>query len=219
MPTQTHRGLRELLGAYALGQLGESERSEVDQHLRDCLECQAELRDLEPAATALRRVDRSALAEPEPPADLGDRILAGIHDRRRAAFRSRTRRGVLGVLVAASVAAAFAVGAGYVRPGTEPPLVAVALRLDQPGVAATAGLVKHTWGTELKLDASGLTDGASYTVTFVKDDGSRVDAGSFLGTGAKPLQCSVNAALPLDAAAEVDVTDASGHLVLDAKLR
>ncbi len=88
-----------------------------------------------------------------------------------------------------------------------------------PGLTADAGVVRYTWGTELKLEATGLADGASYTVTFVRDDGSQVGAGSFLGTGANQVRCSVNAALPLDAASQLVITDAAGTVVMDADLK
>lgn len=90
--------------------------------------------------------------------------------------------------------------------------------LDQPGLTADAGIVRHTWGTELKLDARGLTAGDSYAVTFVRDDGERVSAGTFLGAGDDPVHCSVNAAVPVDAATELMITDAGGALVMDARL-
>ncbi len=54
--------------------------------------------------------------------------------------------------------------------------------------------------------------------TFLRVDGSSVSAGSFLGTGARSVNCSVNAALSLDSATEVIVTDAGGTAVIDAHI-
>jgi len=214
-----HRELRELLGAYVLAQLGEVDQTAVDHHLAGCTECRAEVRGLQPMAVALRGLDPTLSADPAPPADLGGQVLAHIQQRRRsAARRSRVRRSVAGVLAAAAVAAAFVSGSWYAGARNEPPVTAVTLRLDQPGISAAAGLVKHTWGTELRLEATGLTDGASYTATFVRDDGSRVEGGSFLGTGSQAVRCSLNAALPVDSASELAISDASGHLVMDADL-
>ena len=215
--TEEHRALRELLGAYALGQLTGDERTEVDRHLTDCGECRAELAGLAPVAEALRGLDPALPAAPGPPPELGDRVVGRIHRHRFAAGRRVVvRRAVSGVLVAASVAVAFGIGTWWAGPRTDPPVVAVDLRVADPAVAADAGLVRHTWGTELKLTATGLADGASYRVTFVADDGARVDGGTFLGTGARPLRCSMNGALPIDGAARVSITDAGGAVVMEA---
>lgn len=219
MNEEEHRALRELLGAYVLDQLDAPEAATVHAHLAGCAACCAEVEALEPVAAALRDLGPVGADLPAPPADLGDQVLDTVRARRRsAARRSRWRRAGGGVLVAASLAAAFATGSWFTGPRNDPPVIAVALNVDQPGLTADAGLVKHTWGTELKLEASGLTAGDSYAVTFVRDDGARVSAGSFLGTGADPVRCSVNAALPVDAARELMITDPSGALVMDARL-
>lgn len=86
------------------------------------------------------------------------------------------------------------------------------------GIDAEGGLVKHTWGTELKLEASGLAEGAAYDVVFVSDGGTEVSAGSMLGTGENTLRCSVNAALPIDDADRVVVTDRAGAVVIAADI-
>ena len=155
-----HRELRELLGAYVLDQLGEREQTMVEAHTAGCSACQAELAELRPVAAALRGLDPTLAAEPVLPEDLGERVVRQIHARRQAVARgTRIRRGAGALLVAASAAAAFGIGTWWAGPRTDPPVVPVALRLIEPGVQANAGLVKHTWGTELKLQASGLADG------------------------------------------------------------
>ena len=226
MNTEDHRRLRELLGAYVLDQLDADETDVVRAHLAGCAECRAEVAGLQPMAAALHDLAPSYGLDPAPagsavaPPDLGDQVLQTVRRRRRAAaHRARWRRAAGAVLVAASVATAFGVGSWFTGPRTDPPVIAVALNLDQPGLTADAGLVRHTWGTELKLEARGLTAGGTYAVTFVRDDGQRVSGGSFLGTGADPVRCSVNAALPVDDATELMITDASGALVMDARLR
>lgn len=48
------------------------------------------------------------------------------------------------------------------------------------GVAVTASVVAHTWGTETVFEEiSGLTPGEAYEVVLLADDGSEVAAGSF----------------------------------------
>ena len=43
MKTESCREWRESLGAYALGQLGEEERLQLDAHLEGCPRCRAKL--------------------------------------------------------------------------------------------------------------------------------------------------------------------------------
>ena len=49
------------LGAYVLGALEPDERRRVDEHLRDCPACAAELADLATLPTLLDRVDPTEL--------------------------------------------------------------------------------------------------------------------------------------------------------------
>jgi anti-sigma-K factor RskA len=218
MPDE-HAALRELLGAYVLDQLDPPTRSTVSAHLPTCAGCRAEVAELGPVVAALQRLDPTVSPEANPPEHLVDQVIEHIHQRQRFAVRrTRWRRAGAGVLVAASLTGAFGLGSWFADTRGGPPVVPVDFKVQAAGVSADAGLVRHTWGTELKLEATGLTEGASYTVLFVGDDGARVGAGSFLGTGAKPVVCSVNAAIALDAASELRVTDETGALVLDADL-
>lgn len=172
-----------------------------------------------PVVAALDRLDPTTLQQANLPDGLDEQLLDAVATRRRAAARrSRVRAAAGALLVAASVAVAFGLGSWSAGPRNDPPVIAVALDVDAPGLRAEAGLVRHTWGTELKLQATGLTQGQSYAITFVRADGSRVSAGSFLGTGADPVRCSVNAALPVDEATQLLVTDRAGILVMDADL-
>jgi predicted anti-sigma-YlaC factor YlaD len=214
-----HRAVRELLGAYVLGQLDDAERTRVQAHVDGCPACQAEIAELAPLAPALRRVDPGRLgALPSPPPDLGEAVLQRVREGRRDRNRGQLlRRSAAGLLVAAALVGAFFLGVRQApTPTAALPVVPLSVRVDVDGVQADAGLVKHTWGTELQLEATGLENGGAYTVTFTRTDGTEVAGGTFLGTGANPLRCSLNAALPIDDAAAVRVNDAGGALVLDA---
>ncbi len=214
-----HQELREQLGAYVLGQLDLAARTALETHLASCASCRAEVVELQPVVAMLDVLGPAPSAGPALPPELEDRVLDEVGRRRRATLRRRGVRRALGsVLVAASVAAAFGAGTWYAGPRNNPPVIPVVMTLDQPGLTVDAGLVRHTWGTELKLEATGLREGQSYDVTFLAGDGSRVSAGSFLGTGAQPVRCSVNAAIPVDDATRVEVTDPRGQLVMDANL-
>lgn len=221
MNAEEHRAVRESLGVFVLGQLDDDERAAVQAHVDGCPACQAEVAELAPLRAALQDVDPARLgALPSPPADLGDQVLERIRgDRREIRRRSLVRRSVAGLVLAAAIVGAFVLGGALSPPPTTPaapPVQELAVRLAVGGLEADAGLVKHTWGTELKLQATGLQDGDAYTVTFIRADGSEVPGGTFLGTGGNRLNCSLNGALPIDETAEVTVTDADGVVVLDA---
>jgi len=218
---EEHRALRELLGVYVLGQLDDDERSAAQAHLDGCPACQAEVAELAPLREALLGVDPTRVgALPSPPADLGDHVLGRIRDEgRHVRRRALVRRGVTGLVLAAAIVGAFVLGGTLSAPPSTPaapPVQELTVRLAAVGLQADAGLVKHTWGTELKLEATGLQDGSAYTVTFIRNDGTEVPGGTFLGTGVNQLRCSLNGALPIDEASEVTVTDAAGVVVLDA---
>lgn len=243
MRPQEHRSLRELLGAFVLDQLTPVERSVVADHLTGCDSCRADVAELEPTARLLRGArsagPAAAPAGPAaaPPGDLADRILAETRRTGRPTRRGGTGPAVRVLAVAAAVAAAFVLGSQLglpPRPGAPsagttmaptagstgivdpPPVEDLDVQAVAAGVAGTAGLVTHTWGTEVKLEAAGLAEGATYQVSIVSEDGTVVAAGTFLGTGDAAVRCSLNAALPRDSAATVQVTDAAGLIVLAA---
>ena len=64
--------LHELTAAYALDALDERDAAEYEAHLARCERCREELVELRETASAMAY----AVAAPEPPADLRDRILA-----------------------------------------------------------------------------------------------------------------------------------------------
>ena len=220
MNADDHRALRELIGAFVLDQLDDAERTGVQAHIDGCPACQAEVAELAPLAPALLRVDPARLgAQPSPPPDLGEQVVQRIRDGHRGRRRERwVVRGATGVLIAAALVGAFVLGLRQAPTTAAPPVVPLAVHVDVEGVRADAGLVKHMWGTELQLQATGLENGGAYTVTFTTVGGGTVSGGTFLGTGGNPLRCSLNAALPIDDAAAVTVTDAAGTVVLDAEV-
>lgn len=237
-----HRELRERLGAYVLGHLTAAQRAEVDAHLGGCAACRAELADLRPVARVLAAGDRPPAPDvPVPARALGARIDSAVREESR---RRRLRSGLrVGLAAAAVVLLALlgAVGIDWLRPATDggPGPIAsggprttasatpsgsasaplgvaqpVPVQVRRPRVSATAGLVAHTWGTEIRLVASGLADRGTYRVTVLGRDGTRFAAGAFLGTGARPVTCSLNAAVLAPATRGFEVVDADGAVVL-----
>ena len=229
-----HRELREMLGAFALGALDEAEAVALRAHLDGCAACRAELEDLAPLAADLRLVDPARTPGPAaPPRELGVRIAGAVaaesvlreHRDRRSARRGRLR-GVLVPVAAAAVAAV--VTALVVLPDDAPtapraPVVAfeqLPLRPVDPSVRADAAatVVPHTWGVEVRLVAAGFDAGATYRGLVRTADGRVLPAGEFLGTGAKAVTCTMQAAVLRADAVDFTVVDDRGRTVLDLPL-
>ena len=214
----SHEELREALGTYALGQLDPVEHEQVREHLDGCDTCAADLAEIQPVATALRGVDAGTVlpAGMMPPPELDERIRRALPP-----VSSRDRRWpvVAGGALLAAAAAAAVVTAVVVRDTTPtPPVIAVPQLQVAPGVTATAGLVDHTWGVEIKLQATGLRAGERFTVWVVADDGSRHGAGEILGVDDTRIVCDMSSSVLLDDAASFRVVDAAGGEVIAAAM-
>ena len=219
-PGRAHRELREQLGVYALGHGTPEERAAVRAHLDGCASCRAELSALAPLAARLDRVDPDRLDEtPAPPPGLGDAVLARIAAEAGARRSSGPRRRrVLAAAAAVGVAAAgFGVG-WLARPGPDPPLEAVSVQVTDPDIEATADVIPHTWGVEVRLSGTGFTAGAAYSVAVTRDDGRVVPAGEFLAVGPGRLDCNPNLSVLGDEAGGFTVVDAEGTVVLSSDL-
>ena len=212
--------MREQLGWYALGHGTPEERAGVSAHLDGCAACRAELAELTPLGAWLDRVDADRLDEqqPMPPAGLGDAVLARIAAEVPLRRRRAPSRRVLAAAAAVGVAAA-GFGAGWLaRPVPDPlPLEPVAVQAD-PGIEATADVVPHTWGVEVKLTGEGFAAGAVYRVVVTDEDGSAVPAGQFLGVGPAELRCNLNASVLREDATGFQVLAADGTVVASSEL-
>jgi hypothetical protein len=214
-----HRGVREQLGWYALGHGTPEERAGVRAHLDACAACRAELAELTPLTAWLDRVDPGRLDEqPAPPPGLGDAVLARIaaevplRRRRTASRRARVAAAAVGV-----AAAGFALG-WLARPVPHPlPLEPVAVQAG-PGIEATADVVPHTWGLEVRLTGEGFTAGAVYRVVVTDEEGTAVPAGQFLGVGPAELRCHLNSSVLREDAAGFQVLAADGTVVASSQL-
>lgn len=220
LPGDAHRALREGLGVYALGRGDADERAAVRAHLEGCAACRAELAELTPLVGRLADVDPDRLDDvPGPPPGLGGAVLARIaaEQARPADLADRRRRRTRMAAAVAAVgiaAAAFAVG-WLVRPvPPAPPLEAVAVEVTEQGLTATADVVPHTWGVEVKLSGNGFTAGEVYRAVVRDDTGAASPAGEFVGVGAQQLDCNLNSAVLREDATGFEVVDADGAVVL-----
>ena len=225
-PPDEHRILRDQLGVYVLGQSSPAEQEVLRAHLAGCALCRNDVAQLAPVAARLSGLNPTDLqALPPPPKQLRDKVLSRIADeeeRDRLVHLNRRHRGLgiaaAGAGAAAAVAAAFVLG-WQVRPVPPPvPLEAVAVEVTVTEIEATAGVVPHTWGMEVKLSGTGFAPGEVYRVTVADEDGGAVPAGQFLGVGSVEMNCNLNSSVLRDDAAGFEVVDAAGTVVLRSDL-
>jgi putative zinc finger protein len=219
-PPEEHHRYREQIGAFLLGKLDGGERAAMQTHLNSCPICQAEVRELEPVVAALADAAPDRIDEdPRPPWDLEELTLAPILGEIHLA-RRRRRRFQWSALAAAAICVVVIGLAGVSLLLETVPAHAEELSFSQeaPGVEGEEGhLIARAWGTEIRLVASGLRKGLTHRVTLVSEDGERVDAGTFRGTGNKPLRATFNAALLRKDAARLEVRTPDGELVFSAE--
>lgn len=210
-----HDELRETLGAYVLGQLDAAARRELEEHLATCQECRAERDEIAPLAAALREVDPADVRPVgiTPPPELDQRILTSLPSpspRRVRRWAPAVGGAIIGI--AASTIVAISVIDDDPPPG--PTIIAVEQIETTRGVTATAGLVDHTWGVELKLEVAGLPDGRTYDVWFIGRDGEKYAAGEFIGVKDRTITCDMSSAVLLDKARSFTVVDPDGREVI-----
>jgi Putative zinc-finger len=219
LPDELHR-YREQIGAFLLGELDEGERTAMQAHLRSCPVCQAEVRELEPVVAALAYAAPDRIEDdPRPPGDLEESTLAPIFGEMHRARRRRRRIG-WSTLAAAAICA-VAIGLGVFTSLMEPevPLEQLSFSGEPPGVEVDGNLIANACGTEIRLVVSRSRDGQTHRVTLVSENGERVDLGTFIGTGDKPLKRTFNTELSREDATKLEVRTTPGdELVFFAKL-
>ncbi|MCK2242755.1 MULTISPECIES: zf-HC2 domain-containing protein [unclassified Crossiella] len=218
MNGESHQVLRAQLGAYVLGRLDEPECVALQAHLDFCGDCRAEVAELIPVAEALAEVDPDRVTdEPAVPPGLGEAVLGRIRAERRTVKRRSARLGI-GVTLAVLAGTAIGYGAADLLRATQSaiPLESVAVQQLATRVAASANLVPHTWGTEIKLTARGFEQGASYRVVVTDRRGADHPAGEFVGNGPGEIRCNLNSAVLRTEATGFRVLDTTGGTVLAA---
>jgi anti-sigma factor RsiW len=194
------------LGAYVVGALEPAERRRVEEHLRHCPACAAELTELSPLPGLLDRVGPdlrgSAVVTPSP----------GLFARISAAAEPPRRRSHAWALVAAALLAVLGVGAG----------VAVwTAGSGEQSVTASAGALRATvaatevdGGSALDVAVAGMRPGEACTMVAVDSGGIRHQAGAWpasaAGDGAWRGWAPVT---PADLAAVVLLGDGGRELV------
>lgn len=163
---------------------------------------------------------RASSGELPTPQAHGTAGVVHLRDRRRPLLLVAAAAAVAGLLTgSATTALVVRDDAPVAAPAPAPtPQVLPVRALDiESGVSATAGVVDHTWGVEIRLTTEGLPAGRTYRVVITDDDGRRYDAGAFVGVTGRPVVCSMNGAVLLARAARFVVLD-DGRAVISGDL-
>ncbi|KQQ09826.1 hypothetical protein [Rathayibacter sp. Leaf296] len=214
----------ELIAAALAGELSSEEAVEFDR-----LRSEDPTVDRELAAFGVvvdRLVALGGWEEGEASAALRSRVLRIEEEEEEAPARPRRGRLALAVgAVAASVAvgalgATLLHGAGE-RPVAGPPGTLGAVETiafeESTAVDVEGSVIAHTWGTETVLRASGFAVGESYDLVLVTESGERLPSGSFLGSAVE-IDCEMNAAVPRESVAAVEIVATGGDVVASAEL-
>jgi predicted anti-sigma-YlaC factor YlaD len=216
----SHRLLRESLGAYVLGHLDPADEDAVRTHLATCAECRAELAELQPVANALAGARRRPVLGGPAPRALQHRVedaVAAEAGRRR---RAHLVRSVTTLVAAAALVVVAVLGITMfidrtpAAPVPETVAVQVASELDQ--VSATAGLIAHTWGVEVKLTTAGLAAGSQYQAFVLGENGGEVWAGTFTAIGEETMNCNLQSSVLRDQASGFEIRDQAGDVVISS---
>ena len=165
---ESHR-YQEQIGAFLLGKLDAGELKAMQAHLDSCPGCQAEARELEPVVAALADAVPDRIDEvTRPPGDLEESTLAPILGEIQHA-RSRRQQFQWSAVAAAAIFVVVMGLAGFTWL-LEPEVALEQLSFSDkaPGVDVKGDLIAHDWGTEIRLDVSGLRACQTYRVTLDK---------------------------------------------------
>lgn len=181
MKTDGCRHWKEELGAYALGHLSGEERSSLEAHLEGCPDCRAEANSLLAVSRMLPHADPERFGPaPQPPAELGKRIVATIGGERRSKRRQRRLRFGLGFGGAATATATAVLAIFVLSNGSEGgPERHVAFRSLPSGVKISATLEPQAFGTEIHMYVKGISSGTLCRVYMRGPGGDNISAGSF----------------------------------------
>ncbi|MGG5258401.1 anti-sigma factor family protein [Phycicoccus avicenniae] len=208
-----HEAVRVLVGPYLLGHLDATDAAALEAHLDTCAACRADLAELTPAAGALAALRGRAPELAEPPADLLERVGAAVATEQRRVRRPGAWRTAGVAAAAAAVAAALTLTGVRLTEPPPQPFEAVPVAVEASGVTASAGVVPHTWGVEVRLTASGFAAGDRYRVVVLGEDGRDYPAGEFVGTGPRSMVCNLNSSVLRADAAGFEVLDADGTVL------
>jgi anti-sigma factor RsiW len=218
--------VRQALGVYVLGAIDPAERSIVDAHLPQCLDCREELAGLAGLPALLGRVpyedaERLALGDDEleeAPAELLDALLAQVSSRRRA----RRWRGI----AVAAAAAIIAVGGGGLAGGILMSHQATPQGTQQAGSELVRGSNTATQvsaavyygpegsGTRMQVQVAGIPSGTHCKFWETTADGQHLLVGTWTVNSRYGGWYNVRTAVAMSQLRSFDISGAGGKILV-----
>lgn len=195
------------LGIVALGSRDDAAGAGIEDHLRECPSCRAELarlRELPRLLAVTREVGADPTRQHEAPApQLLDRLFDAIGVERRQRRRRRIALSAAAAVVVGGAAAGVAVAAWPATPPA-PPSLAGSSNL---GVAAEARVAAQPWGSQIEMTLRGLTPGTTCRLLARARDGRVETAASWRVTYQRALRVEGMTSVPAAELAELQVVD------------
>lgn len=217
--TEACAAWRDDLAGWLVAQIPPDREALLRAHLATCEVCRAEADSLlaVTAVSLAADLDRTAVGEGDPPAELGDRIVASIASERRA--RRRLRTGMAALAGAAAVVVTVVIvaddsGPGRVR-GEE-----VAFTIVPAGATVDAVIAEEGNATLVQLTATGLDPDVTYALWLSPPEGTwddRVAAGTFRPDADGEVDVRLRCALPVEEYGRAWATTPEGEIALDTK--
>jgi hypothetical protein len=219
------------LGVYTLGAADAAERALVESHLDTCQVCRAELDRLAPLPGLLAQVPVDLIKDDPLPAGRPGQVPAARAARagrapagkaRAAATRWRRAAGVAAAAALAGAAAGLLLaqpGAG--QPAAYPPPAAITLSGANPAthVQVSVTLTATSWGTSIRLRASGLPLNQPCRLIVRSRSGATEVTGAWDAWRAGPVSIPASAAWRPADIASLRVATASKNLVTVTAVR
>lgn len=238
MSADGHDELRPLLGGYLLGGLGDADTDRLDEHLRDCDACRAELDRLAPVPELLRSLEHAppiAVGSRPSPARIEGLLARMRSDRARELRRGRVRRLVavaaavllvaaaLGVLVTRDSPAPngtdpVAAPRGSASASAQPAVTAVFEAAGGSGIAGQAVLTGRTWGVSVDLTMDKLPGRGPFVCRVSNADGTVEQAMIWGPTPSGRARVTGASSIQLGQVSQVAVADHDGHVLGTAHL-
>ncbi|GLY05961.1 MULTISPECIES: zf-HC2 domain-containing protein [Actinoplanes] len=231
-----HGALHRLLGGYLLGGLDESDTDRLDEHLRDCADCRAELDRLAPVPEMLqslpdaRHLAGGAPLAVAPTARPSPQNIETLLSRMRAEKTRETRVSRVRWLAAAAVVliAAAAVGFGiFTNRGTPTEPVAgpsgnpISATFEAgPGSQLTgdAVLTAKGWGVAVALEVDHMSGDGPFLCLVKGKDGKTEQAAVWGDTPNGSAEVTGASSLQAGDVAEIVITDSGGAVLGTARV-
>jgi len=213
-----HAEAQQSIGSYVLGSLDAAERAAVEDHLKTCSLCRAELVTFAglPGLMGRLSVDEVREGRLQAPRSLLPATMAAVETERAGNVRrlSRWRTATfaaVGTAVAACAALIIVLSTGApAAPAPGRPMIAAA----QSAAVGTIFLQSKPWGTQIHLVLADMPRQGTFTAWSVGNDGHRTTAATWHATPNGKADVTGAAPIELSAITSVKITAADGTTVL-----